>query len=75
MASDSPGMAVQRARLTDEIERYVGEREFFLQRRRTARPFRQAVAKDQRIVRPAQQLQDERCFLNGDGGGGHWPRC
>ena len=75
MDGDGAGVAVQGARLSDEIERDVCERKLFLQRRRVTRPFRQAMAKDQRIVRATEQLQDERALLDGDGGGGHGPEC
>ena len=64
VAGERSGIVVERARLADQIERDVGERQFLLEHRRMTGPFRQAVAQDQRIVRAAQQLRDERRLLD-----------
>ena len=50
VAFDLARIGVEQPRLADEIERQVGKRYVLFQHRRLARPFRQAMPEDQRIV-------------------------
>ena len=51
-------MGEQQAGLADQVERHVGERQVFLEHRRAAAPFRQALAEDQGVVAEAQHVLD-----------------
>ena len=55
LAFDLAGIGVEQPRLPDQVERQVGERDVLLQHRRLARPFRQPMAEDQRIVGKAEE--------------------
>ena len=64
-------VVVQRARLADEVEPDIGERDVLLQRRGVAAPFGQPVPEHQRVVRPAEREAHEGGLVEADGGGGH----
>ena len=55
-ALELAGIGVERARLADQVERDIGEREVLLEHRRVAAPFRQPVAEHQRVVGQAQRM-------------------
>ena len=50
------GAREHRARLADQVERHVRERDVFFEHRRVAAPFSQALRQDQRGVTDAQQV-------------------
>ena len=58
--SDQAWQVQQRARLTHEVERDVGERDVLLHRRRVGRPFRQPMPEDQRGIGEAQHIAHMR---------------
>jgi hypothetical protein len=55
-AFDAAGMRQHGAALADQVQRHVGQRDVFLQHRRVAGPFGDALAQDQRGVADAQQV-------------------
>ena len=59
LALDLAGIGVERARLADQVERHIGERQVFLQHRRMPAPFRQAMAEDQRVVGEPQRVGED----------------
>src|SRR5712692_6020304 len=65
LALDRAGISVERARLADEVERDIAQRQLLLEQRRMADPFREAVAEDERVVGEPQRVREE-------GRGGHW---
>ena len=50
------GMRVQQARLADQVEAHVGERDVLFEHRPVAAPFGIALTEDQRGVRQAQHV-------------------
>ena len=55
--ADGDGVAIERTRLSDQVERDVGERNVLLQRRRATRPLGEAMPQHQRVVGEAQQVE------------------
>ena len=51
---------IEAARLAEQVEPHIGERDVLLGRRPVAAPFRQAVPGDQRVVGAAQREQHQR---------------
>ncbi len=70
-ALDLCGIAIEFARLAQEIEAHIGKRHVLFQHRRVAAPFRQPMPQNQRIVGAAQRIQHQRRFGDLDGGDGH----
>jgi hypothetical protein len=73
-AFEPPGVREEHARLTDQIERDVGEGDVFFQDRPVAAPFGQALAEDKRAVAEAQQVVDVlrgACAAGGHVGASH----
>ena len=58
MAAKCSGQCVKQARLADQIERDVGQRNVFFQRRCVAAPFAQALREDQAGVGQAQDVAE-----------------
>ena len=54
------GARQHRARLADQVERHVGQRDVFLEHRRVAAPFGEALRVDQAGVADAQQVLHRR---------------
>ncbi len=54
--SSSAGAREHRARLADQVERHVGQRDVFFEHRRVAAPLGQALGEDQAGVADAQQV-------------------
>ena len=66
------GVAEQRARLADQVERHVGQGDVFFEHRRVPAPLTQALTEDQAGVADAQHilgrglaLQGNRCLHQG----------
>ncbi|CAM2148538.1 hypothetical protein PT2222_200007 [Paraburkholderia tropica] len=57
------GVRVEQARLADQVEAHVGERDVFFEDRAVAAPFRVALTEDQRGVGEAQHVRE--VFLRG----------
>ena len=60
LALDRASIIVERARLTDQVEPDIGERQFLFEQRRVTAPFRQPVPEDQRIVGETEHVVEKR---------------
>src|SRR5207247_3720977 len=57
---DLAGIAVQRSRLPDQIERQIAERQILLEHRRVAAPLGESMAEHERVVGEAQRIDEQR---------------
>jgi hypothetical protein len=61
LALDLAGIGIERARLAEQVERDIRQRQILFQRRRMAAPFRQPVAENELIIgEPAWQRKLEK---------------
>jgi hypothetical protein len=58
LAFQRAGAREQHARLADQVERHIGQRDVFFEHRAVAAPLAQALAQDQGRVAQAQQVVD-----------------
>ena len=64
-----PGVREQRARLTQQVQREVGEGDVLLENGAVAAPFTQALGMDQAGVGQSQHVAHRGCTARGDGDG------
>ncbi len=66
-AFDPCRVAIQLARLSEQIKAHIGERHILFQHRRVAAPFRQPVPENKSVVGAPQRVQHQRCFGDRNG--------
>ena len=67
-------MREQQARLADQVERDVGERQVLLEDRAVPAPLRQALAEDQRVVGEAEDVVEVGVASVATEGRGEWQK-